>query len=508
MDVQPGTDGMANPMPAGSRARWVWSGVLIALGIAALFVLSVVEAQWLRQQPWGQAIRTEDYVIQDSRAIDSWSRELPLEDRVGDSEIVRTIQQDLVRKAAQESAREKSGRPAASTPVSIFDTSQMLDLSFLPKAWLVMLDLPAGDLAPLLGSGRLPVAGTHEVLAGPLMSADNFQLDGEAFTVVGQLATTVAGFTKTYVMPVDPALQGFFAEDRGGMRGSVLVQPGADLKTLIPELAGKSRDALPAIHGRPVQTRPFIAWGVWLSLLSVAAGATLGYITLYRWIAGTRIPLLSTAMRETVLRPRLTWGLHMALFFAFFLAMALGMRDAELNHLFTEYTAHTFTEGGLKYVGDAYQSGDISRAAIATFVNNFVVQTLMLTTGASLVPPFFWGVLKTALSFVVVGFAMAPIWSDTAFGMTYHAITLALELPPYILACFGGLVCALYILQFLWSPVRVWYLGDKGAGESIIEDAARQLPRGFMVLAGCTILSALFLFIAAWYEAATLILFR
>jgi len=45
-------------------------------------------------------------------------------------------------------------------------------------------------------------------------------------------------------------------------------------------------------------------------------------------------------------------------------------------------------------------------------------------------------------------------------------------------------------------------------GEPIIQEAALQLPRGLIVLVGCTLFSGLFLYIAAWYEATTLILFR
>src|SRR5690606_5859400 len=103
--------------------------------------------------------------------------------------------------------------------------------------------------------------------------------------------------------------------------------------------------------------------------------------------------------------------------------------------------------------------------------------------------------------------AMAPLWSDTATGMTFHSVTLALELPPYVLTAFGVAVWAGSVLQFLWSPVRMWYLG-RNAEQDLIANSARQLPRGLLVLAGCTVLAAPFLYVAAWYEAVTLILFR
>ena len=504
MEDSPGTDGMANPAVPIGPLPWLVALGLIAAATTSLFALSRLEAGWLRTQPWSSAIRTEDYVVQDGAAIAAWSRELPLEQSVGESEVVAIIQQDLARMAA-ESAR---GTPEGQKAVNPFDTTQMLDLSYLPRASLVMLDLPSAEFEPLLATGRLPEVGKREILAGSLLSDRDLDLDGARYTVVGRLRSQVRGFVKTYVLPLDEAVRGNLTEADGWKRGSVVVDGIDRLDTLVPELFDASAAERPVVHLGPVPTRPIIAWGVWLSLLSAASGASLGFITLLRWLARSTIPVISSAMRETVLWPRLFWGLHIFLFGAFFAAMAIGMRDPELNHLFTEYASHTFTDGGLKYVGDAYQSGDIPRAAHATFHNNFVMQTLLFTSGSSLVVPLFTGVVKTLASFVVVGFAMAPLWAETASGMSYHVLTLVLELPPYVLAAFGVSIWSIYALRFLWSPIRLWYLGDKARGEPIIEEAAMQLPRGLLVLAVCTALSGLFLYVAAWYEAATLILFR
>src|SRR5690606_9232157 len=91
------------------------------------------------------------------------------------------------------------------------------------------------------------------------------------------------------------------------------------------------------------------------------------------------IPVVSQAMGEIVIRPRLAWSLHAVYFGGFFGAMAMGLVDSELNHFFTQYASHQFSHGNLKYVGDAYDSGNFVRAAHATYHNNFVLQTLELT---------------------------------------------------------------------------------------------------------------------------------
>lgn len=483
------------------------SAALIGASVLSLVALSLVEARWLKTQPWSGAIRTEGFIVSDTQAIPAWSRELSLEQSVGDSEIAGYIQRDLVRMAATEAARSAGTQAGQKTP-NPFDTRQMLDLSYLPRASVVMLELLDSALEPLLASGRLPVPGSREVLAGPLLSSRDVELDGEAFTVVGRLNPQVRGFVKTYVLPASDNLRPHFSEAAGARPGSVVVDGMARLRELVPALFDPDVEDRPLVHMGPVPTLPIVAWGVWLSLLCAAVGASLGFITLARRLAQSTLPVVALAMRETVLRPRLLIGLHLFLFGAFFGAMVVGMRDPELNYLFTEYAAHTFTDGGLKYVGDAYQSGSIPRAAHATYLNNFVYQTACLTAGLSLIMPVFAGVLKVLASFLVVGFAMAPLWTETASGMTYHVITLVLELPPYVLAAFGVSVWCIHFLNFVWSPVRVWYLGPASEGVPLIEEAAQQLPRGLIALVACTLLSGIMLYGAAWYEAVTLILFR
>lgn len=482
--------------------RWlVGAFALILAGVALLFFLSSLEARWLKTQPWSSAVWTEDCAIQSDDAVDARSRTLSIEQSLGNSVAVKMIQDDMVREA-----RRLADRPSKS--VNPLDTKSLLNLEFLPRASMVMLDLPPSALEPVLISGRLPVAGAREVLAGPLLSDRDVELEGFTFKVTGQLSPQASGFNKVYVLPRDPALEHVFLPALGGQKGRFIADTRGRLEALIPELFDPAKETLPKVHGGPVQTRPYIAWCIWLALLLVATGSSILLVEACRQLSRLPIPVLSHAMQEVVLRPRLFRNLLLIFFGGFFGAMALGLADTELNYFFTQYASHEFTEGGLKYVGDAYESGNIPQAAHATFFNNFVVQTLLLSTGASLVPPFFAGLLKIMLSFVVVGFAMAPLWTETAAGMTYHAITLGLELPPYILTGFGIAVWVHYIWGFIWSPVRVWYLGDKAVDQPIVNEAARLLPRGLLVLAGCTAVSGVFLYIAAWYEAVTLISFR
>lgn len=487
---------------------WKAAASFVLSGIVLLVLLSFLEARWLREQPWSRAVWTEDHVVDAEGAREAWSRELSIEQSHGESTIVRMIQEDLLREVSLQAARAPRPDDGVDNPL---DTTGLLNTDFFPRAKLLMLPLTPSDLEPILASGRLPEPGKREVLAGPLLSDRDVVVDGQVFNVTGTIYPQAAGLIKVYLLPADPAMDIHFKSSANGKRGTFLTDASVLSESLITELGGENGENGedgPTLHGGPVETRPFIAWGVWFGLLLVAVGTSIASVAGYRRLARLPIPVLSHAMQEIVLRPRLAWALHAVYFGGFFGAMALGLLDTELNYFFTQYASHEFSEGNLKYVGDAYESGNFAQAAHATYHNNFVLQTLELTALISLLPPFVLGLAKIMLSFVVVGFAMAPLWSGTAAGMSYHAITLGLELPPYILVGFGVAVWAQCIIRFLWSPMKVWYMGDKASTEPIIQDAMRQVPRGLLVLVGCTLLSAVLLYIAAWYEAVTLISFR
>ena len=110
-----------------------------------------------------------------------------------------------------------------------------------------------------------------------------------------------------------------------------------------------------------------------------------------------------------------------------------------------EVVKQQFTEGDLAYIGEAYLSGDILAAANATWVNNFLLQTLAMGVLPSLVPLGI-GFFKTLLSLGIVGFAMAPMWTDIIGNYVLHSGTMVLELEPYVIVAWA---CILWPVRFI-----------------------------------------------------------
>ena len=182
--------------------------------------------------------------------------------------------------------------------------------------------------------------------------------------------------------------------------------------------------------------------------------------------------------------------MHMLMYGAFFGMMTFGYTQPIAQMWMSNFIVSQFEQGSVAYIGEAYESGSIPRAAWATFFNNYVIQTVLMTVLISLVLPMI-GILKTMLSLIVVGFGMAPTWAGMTGMYTFHSITMTLELEAYIFAC----ICVV----FFW--------GNLVAGAMKNEFLAG-LKRSIQVLMSGTLLAGIMLALAALYEAATLILAR
>jgi len=350
---------------------------------------------------------------------------------------------------------------------------------------VVRVSLPPAELQPLLASGRTPRAGTRDALAGDLVRGDTFAMDGETFHVVGRLQRSVSGLGYAFVVLDSDLVRSHFALDSGATHGWI------DPEGLLRIAAGQppfDTDDFPEVVGGFARTRPLVVAASIFGLILVAVGGALMQYRILHWLAPRHDGALNHVLAELAARPRLVFVVHVALYGVFFVCMAAAYAYPVVNFNLADYVQGEFAEGNLSYIGSAYASGDVLRASAATFLHNFLTATVAFTILPSLIIPFA-GLIKNLLTFSVVGFVMAPIWTGTAAQLTYHAITMTLELEAYIVASFVVAVLPLRIARGLASG---------GFGSQVLQ--------GLRVMAGGTLLAGLMLALAALYEAATILL--
>lgn len=385
----------------------------------------------------------------------------------------------------------------------------------------VAVSLPREDLAPLLASGRLPEHGAPEALAGDLARDAPFALAGRPFTVVGRLRRNVSGFVFSYLILDDPALDDAFPDDGATVegwahpRGMVMegevpeaeyeeggVIGGDDARETegpddtaaeedAPETAENPAAGVPAWQGGETRTAPLMAWTGFAGLMLAALAGWMAHTRLCRRWAATLpgghffLPLFG----EVAARPRLWTGMHAVLYALLFAAMLSAMSRPLLAHRFSAYIAAVFAGGGLEHVGRAYASGNVLEAAWFTWKNNFLEQTVLNTVLLSLFP-LALGVVKNAVTFLLVGAGMAPVWVGRSGTYAFHVVTMILELEIYALASFAVTAWALRVLAFFRKPEPAAFWG---------------LLTGVRVLGGTILYAGLVLAAAALYEAVTLI---
>jgi hypothetical protein len=351
---------------------------------------------------------------------------------------------------------------------------------------------PAFDsLEDALVSGRMPEPGAAEVLAGDLAREDPFWMGGREFTVVGRLARGMGGLTFAYALQGHANFEPMFQEGAGAVRGYLVNDPAA-LDSLAHEYQD-SPEALATLPGAewfsPLQrTHPVFAVSAIAMLALVALGSMLAHGHALRWLA-ERTPLRHSALiRAMGEYPRVWFGVHAAGYGLLLGSMTLSLFEPVTHLHLMSFVQFIFSEGGLGYLGDAYASGNVIAAANATWWNNYVLQTLGLTLALS-VPPLALGFLKTLASFGLVGLIMSPQWTGVAASYSIHAGTMALELEPYMIACFAVVLWALSFWHGVAQPATL----------------LRRTIEGLRLLAEAAVLCGILLYAAALYEAVTLI---
>ena len=459
MDVDDSVQEPDNP----SRNRGLQAGFLILiLGLVVIVSTAFLEKAGLKSQVWGEAAFVLEGVAPWPDAFSTYVRHVPLDHF--------PMQESMVAQARDSLAEEDVNALALDMTESI-----------------MMIEVPAEELEGVLAGGRVPSAGEPEVIAGAFTRLSSFELDGTTFRVVGRLQRGVPGLYFSYLLPADATWHPIFIDNPEATsgwfdpRGAERMVEMDDLEALLEE-----QDILYA----RAPARLAHVYAVFFGLVLVALGGAIAHVALFRRLAEKRIPFLSPVFVAVRLHGGTVLGMHILMYGSFFTMMLVGIRLPFISIYLQEYIWHTFTEGGLGYIGAAYESGNVLLAAGATFLNNYIVQTVFLTVAISFVVPMI-GVLKTLASFTIVGLGMPPLWAGMAGTFVFHSITMTLELEAYVFACVA--VCV------FWFHVGKGLIGGTLKGELIA---------GLKVVGSGTLLAGIMLAMAGLYEATTLILLR
>ena len=443
-----------------------WGLIGVTLGVLVILAAGYYEQRTLQQRPFADALYAFGKVPEWVEPIPIQSRRLP---RNAFPSVYDAL--DEMRNSAQGQAREDIETLIQST--GVMDTERIIQVPFTQEL-----------LQSALLTGRLPEPGKPELLAGANARLNEFKIDGQTFRVVGRLRRAASPFHFAYLIPKHEAWLPIFEEHPAAETGWFDLQGRIGLRQSADPRKDIETYNLEAIE---VPTDPRITAATISGLMLVALFGAMAHLSVFRVLMPLRCGPLRPAFRVVLTRPRVVILMHLLLFGSFFAMTLAATRMPVPNMWLLSFIRHTFDHGELQHVGQAYASGNIPMAAWATFFNNYIIQTLILTFAISLVIPMI-GILKTLLSFLMVGFGMSPIWAGAAMGYSYHSITLTLELEAYIIAC--------VIVFHFWAHLAMTLI--KG-------QFRRRLKESLQALASGLLLTALMLATAAAYEAITLI---
>jgi len=432
---------------------WTWT-LFAALGWGVMLTAYNTRAQPDRRAPWAYGLivigpQLPPDITLTERATPSRLRLVPAGERT-----------ESILKVMNQVAKDKVAN---------------LESQLRPK--LILLPLAeAGINASSLQSGHLPEAGRDQVIAGPFAAhIDRLTVGDRILDVVGVLKGEFALFRHDYLIPPSEKANALFADGEPSVHPATLVPltleqshdrhfVGERLKTLSPP---KYRVVMPQERLEPATFYSYLAGTA--ALLLGGSGALIG---IFRWLAAkSRGPSLSIGdeyfgevaeptkaaarpswwakpLLEMEQRPRLVWGVHMVYFglVIAFSVVVYQFPDVQTLLLSNVNDALSAQSGPLASAAKAYNSGNIARAAMTTFLINFFLgSVIMITLPSMLVPGS--GVFLATLRAIMWGLLLSPTIRILAYTMLPHSGTMLLEGEGYILATLFGLLIPIHIGQ-------------------------------------------------------------
>jgi hypothetical protein len=309
--------------------------------------------------------------------------------------------------------------------------------------------------ADMLKSGRLPVAGASEVLAGPLTR----QSDRVArMTVVGRLRDDIALFEGCYIIPPHESNDAFFSDD-GDTLIAQLVTLSGDKLTWDERMQMERAypDAVVVRFGGSRTLAPAVFYCYVAALVVFLIGGSGVFVRLWLTLAARNLPgPLGASLGCIARRPRLFVAIHVVVFGIMILCMAAAQVLPEVHLMLVSSIAQALTSGRglLGWVYHALLSHSIPLAAFAICTVNFFLGSLAAITLPSIIVPAV-GSLVMLLRPALIGMILAPSDMLLARSMLPHSWTCLIEMEAYIVAVFFALLMLIYPFTAAEGPTAL-----------------------------------------------------
>ena len=366
--------------------------------------------------------------------------------------------------------------------------------SFQEKAFLYS-DLSADFADKELTWGRFPAADANEAVAGCCAGRkDKITIEGHTFEVVGQFKKEVRLFANSYLVGNSPSAAQLFNPNNERIETAYILRLPRDRLTN----SQVREDLAKAFPGSQFTTYAPIIWTrqspFYLhitGLILLFFGGSLLLLRLYCFLA-ERLSnkWLGASLAEISRHRRLFLTLHFVYFGVIVVFMLVSYCLPELHICLLSAIKSQVTDGSgpLAVAGQAYMSKNIPRAAVTTFVINFLLGSLAVITLPSVILPGI-GALIAGFRATLWGLLLAPTFDVLSRSMVPHSLTLLLEGEAYIIATFFALLIPIFLFRTAEGP-----------------GLARRYGRALVLNLKGNLLVAIVLAVAAIYEAIEVIL--
>ena len=343
--------------------------------------------------------------------------------------------------------------------------------------------------------GRFPDQNAGEVIAGAYAkNKEEVTVEGRVFKIVGQFKKEVALFSNSYLAGPGPLSQETFSPQDSDLEYAYIFHLAKEqLKN--SQIREKFLEAFPkdefTVFAPMVRTEagPFYLYVGGVSL--VFLGGSFLLFRLYVFLAGKiRSRWLSLPLAEIGRYKYLFGSIHVIYFGLVLLFMLTAYQLPQLQVSLLAGVSSQVADGSgpLGIAGKAYMSGNILRAALVTFVINFLLGSLASITIPSIIIPGA-GILIACFRAGMWGLLLGPGYIALSGVMLPHSFTLLLEGHAYILATFFGLLVPIYLFR-------------KAEGLNV----GARYGKALMMNVRANLLVVIVLAVAAIYEAIEVIL--